>query len=39
MHVALHQSAQVEVPAEVALEDLKRFDQVILTISEDSFSI
>ena len=36
-HMALHQLAQAGVPAEVALEILKRFDQTIVTICEGQF--
>ena len=36
-HLALHQLSQAGVPAEVALEVLKRFDQTILTICEGQF--
>jgi geranylgeranyl diphosphate synthase type I len=36
-HLALHRMSDVGVPAEVALEVLRRFDQTILTICEGQF--
>ena len=36
-HLAIHQLAEAGVPAEVALEILKRFDQTILAICEGQF--
>lgn len=36
-HLALHRLAELGVPAEVALEVLRRFDQTILTICEGQF--
>jgi geranylgeranyl diphosphate synthase type I len=36
-HLALHRLAETGVPAEVALEILRRFDQTILTVCEGQF--
>jgi geranylgeranyl diphosphate synthase, type I len=36
-HLALHRMAGVGVPAEVALEVIRRFDQTILTVCEGQF--
>jgi geranylgeranyl diphosphate synthase type I len=36
-HLALHRMAEVGVPAEVALEVLRRFDQIVLSVCEGQF--